>query len=64
MKDYCLNFMRMVNKSCLVQQMIEKITLEVDAKIYFLTKIAIFSEVKILYSIFPEMNVMNAVLII
>ena len=56
--------MKMVKKSCLVQQMIEKITLEVDAKIYFLTKIAIFSEVKILYSIFPEMNVMNAVLII
>ena len=51
-------------KSCLVQQLIEKITLEVDAKIYFLTKIAIFSEVKILYSIFPEMNVTNAVLII
>ena len=27
--------MKMVNKSCLVQQMIEKITLEVDAKICF-----------------------------
>ena len=35
MKDPCLNFMKMVNKSCLVQQMIEKITLEVDAKIRF-----------------------------
>ena len=35
MKDLCLNFMKMVNKSCLVQQMIEKITLEVDAKIRF-----------------------------
>ena len=28
--------MKMVNKSCLVQQMTEKITLEVDAKIRFL----------------------------
>ena len=44
--------------------MIEKITLEVDAKISFLTKIAIFSEVTISYSIFPEINVTNAVLII
>ena len=35
MKDLCLNFMKMVNKNCLVQQMIEKITLEVDAKIRF-----------------------------
>ena len=35
MKDFCLNFMKMVNKSCLAQQMIEKITDEVDAKIRF-----------------------------
>ena len=35
MKDFCLNFMKMVNKSCLAQQMIEKITPEVDAKIRF-----------------------------
>ena len=27
--------MKIVNKNCLVQQMIEKITLEVDAKIRF-----------------------------
>ena len=27
--------MKMVNKSCLAQQMIEKITVEVDAKICF-----------------------------
>ena len=32
---FCLNFMKMVNKSCLVQQMTEKITVEVDAKICF-----------------------------
>ena len=36
MKYFCLNFMKMVNKSCPVQQMTEKITLEVDAKIRFL----------------------------
>ena len=35
MKDLCLNFMKMEKQSCLVQQMIEKITLEVDAKIRF-----------------------------
>ena len=35
MKDFCLNFMKIVNKSCLAQQMIEKITDEVDAKIHF-----------------------------
>ena len=35
MKDFCLNFMKMANKSCLVQQMTEKITGEVDAKICF-----------------------------
>ena len=34
----------------LVQQIIEKLTLEVGAKIYFLTKIAILSEVKNGYS--------------
>ena len=33
MKDFCLNFMKMVNKSCLAQQMIEKIAVKVDAKI-------------------------------
>ena len=33
MKEFCLNFMKMVNKSCLVQQMTEKIVVEVDAKI-------------------------------
>ena len=42
--------MKMVNKMRLVQQIIEKLTLEVGAKIYFLTKIAILSEVKIGYS--------------
>ena len=35
MKDPCLNFMKMVNKSCLAQQMIEKIAVEFDAKIHF-----------------------------
>ena len=35
MKDFCLNFMKMVNKSCLAQQMTEKIAVEVDAKIRF-----------------------------
>ena len=35
MKDFCLNFMKMVNKSCLEQLMIEKIAFEVDAKIRF-----------------------------
>ena len=33
MKEYCLNFMKMVTKSCLAQQMTEKIAVEVDAKI-------------------------------
>ena len=32
MKDFCLNFMKIVNKSCLAQQMTEKIAVEVDAK--------------------------------
>ena len=35
MKEYCLNFMKMVTKSCLAQQMTEKIAVEVDAKICF-----------------------------
>ena len=35
MKDFCLNFMKMVIKSCLVQQMTEKFVVEVDAKINF-----------------------------
>ena len=35
MIDFCLNFMKMVNKSCLAQQMTEKIASEVDAKICF-----------------------------
>ena len=35
MKDLCVNFMKMVNKSCLAQQMTEKIAVEVDAKICF-----------------------------
>ena len=35
MKDFELNFMKIIIKSCLVQQMTEKITLEVDAKIRF-----------------------------
>ena len=35
MKEYCLNFMKMVTKSCLAQQMTEKIAVEVDAKIRF-----------------------------
>ena len=33
MKDFCLNFMKMVNKSCLAQQITGKIAVEVDAKI-------------------------------
>ena len=33
MIDFCLNFMKMVNKMRLVQQIIEKLTLEVGAKI-------------------------------
>ena len=47
MIDFCLNFMKMVNKMRLVQQIIEKLTLEVGAKI---AKIVILSEVKIGYS--------------
>ena len=47
MTDFCLNFMKMVNKMRLVQQIIEKLTLEVGAKI---AKIVILSEVKIGYS--------------
>ena len=35
MKDFCLNIMKIVNKSCLAQQMTEKIAVEVDAKICF-----------------------------
>ena len=35
MKEYCLNLMKMVIKSCLAQQMTEKIAVEVDAKIDF-----------------------------
>ena len=35
MKDFCLNIMKMVNKSCLAQLMIEKIAVEVYAKIQF-----------------------------
>ena len=35
MKDFCLNFMKMVHKSCLAQQMTEKIAIEVDTKIRF-----------------------------
>ena len=35
MKDFCLNFMKMVNKNCLAKQMTEKIAVEVDAKIRF-----------------------------
>ena len=37
-KDFCLNFMKMVNKSCLAQQMTEKIAVEVDAKNRFWKK--------------------------
>ena len=33
MKDFGLNFMKIVIKSCLVQQMTEKFAVEVDAKI-------------------------------
>ena len=35
MKDFCLNFMKMLNKSCLVQQITEIMAVEVDAKIHF-----------------------------
>ena len=35
MKDFGLNFMKIVIKSCLVQQMTEKFAVEVDAKIRF-----------------------------
>ena len=35
LKDFCLNFMKMVNKNCLAQQMTKKIAVEVDAKICF-----------------------------
>ena len=38
MKEYCLNFMKMVTKSCLAQQMTQKIAVEVDAKIRFWKK--------------------------
>ena len=33
-KFFCLNFMKIKNKSCLVQQMTEKIAVEVYAKIH------------------------------
>ena len=35
MKDFELNFMKIIIKSCLVQQMTEKFAVEVDAKIRF-----------------------------
>ena len=35
MKDYELNFMKIIIKSCLVQQMTEKFAVEVDSKIRF-----------------------------
>ena len=35
MKDFGPNSMKMVFKSCLVQQMTEKFAVEVDAKIHF-----------------------------
>ena len=35
MKDFELNFMKIIIKSCLVQQMTEKFAVEVDAKIHF-----------------------------
>ena len=35
MKDFFLNFMKMVNKICLAEQMTKKIAIEVDAKIRF-----------------------------
>ena len=38
MKDYCLNFLKMVTKTCLVQQMTEKFGVEVNAKIRFWKK--------------------------
>ena len=38
MKEYCLNIMEMIIKSCLAQQMTEKISVEVDAKIRFKNK--------------------------
>ena len=49
MKDFCLNFIKMVNKSCLVQQRTEKIAAEVDAKIRYWKKcknlqISLFNE--------------------
>ena len=49
MKDFCLNFLKMVNKSCLAQQMTKKFAGEIDAKIHFGKKcknlqISIFNE--------------------
>ena len=35
LKDFCLNFMKIVKKTCLAQQMTEKIAVEVDAKTCF-----------------------------
>ena len=35
MKYFCLNFMKMIIKSCLVQLMTEKFAVENDAKIGF-----------------------------
>ena len=35
MKDFFLDFMKMVNKSCLAQQVTEKIAVKIDAKICF-----------------------------
>ena len=35
MKDFGLNFMKMVIKSCLAQQMTEKFAVEFDARIRF-----------------------------
>ena len=35
MKYFCPNFMKMVEKSCLAQQVTEKIAIEVNTKIRF-----------------------------
>ena len=35
MKDFCLNFIKMVIQSCLVLQMTEKFAVEVDAQNHF-----------------------------
>ena len=50
MKEFCLSFIKMVNKSCLAQPKTEKIAVEVDAKIRFGKKCKIMQVLQICYT--------------